>query len=231
MAAGCATEVETTRGPDDLAGENGQDGEAAKADGVDTFNLFTVVQTDDGLAVARAGRSTTTCLDGSKAASCPAIGLDFRTFKITEGLQSSIDNALAASWDDTDAHLLVKGTLVAADDGSALLKPSEIWAGQLEYGYSDATFVYLHDNNKRCITAPCSSTTETRLNSTRHEDTHGIDFSDVSDPDQATDTLQEAVGQAMFDQGVIVNGFRTHGKENGQKTTMRSVEQVYLRVM
>src|SRR5882762_5319681 len=76
----------TTRGDDELAGENGQDGEAAKADGIDTFGLFTVTKIGafecngagscTHLELARAGRSTMTCADGSTAETCEARTFD-----------------------------------------------------------------------------------------------------------------------------------------------------------
>jgi len=56
-------------------------------------------------------------------------------------------------------------------------------------------------------------------------DIDGLDFGD----DQSS--LADKVFSAMTEaDGAIVNGFRTHGTIMHPPTTLRSVEQVYLRV-
>src|SRR5689334_16812572 len=90
LFAACATNDDssvTTPGDDELAGENGQDGEKADENALqDTFGIYTAQKVGayecngpgcTHVDITRAGRSTTTCADGSSQPSCQVDSLDF----------------------------------------------------------------------------------------------------------------------------------------------------------
>src|SRR5882762_7095511 len=97
LLAACAAQGnDQTQAGDDLAGENGQDGEKADGNALqDTFGIYTAqkigafecngVGSCTHVDIIRAGRSTTTCADGSSKASCEVRGMDFTKL----GLSSS----------------------------------------------------------------------------------------------------------------------------------------------
>jgi hypothetical protein len=97
---------------------------------------------------------------------------------------------------------------------------------QISDGSVDGTFVRVNDNGRRCIDAPCAATHEGRLNSVKTMDVDGLDFDD-----NASSSLTSRVYTAMTSaDGAIVAGYRTHGTLMHLPTTLRSVNQVYLRV-
>jgi hypothetical protein len=238
----CATTGSTTTpGDDELSGETG-DGEQAKADGIDTFGIYTATKIGafecngagscTHVELARANRSTTACADGTTSDHCDVRTLDFTKAGLSATKLDDVMAKLQASAADPSvgAQLLVRGKYVHGTNPVyqgvdwVTFQVTEVWAAQLDGGTLDGTFVMVSDNGKRCITAPCSSTTEARVNSSRTMDIDGLDFGDATD-------LSEKVYSAMTQpDGAIVNGFRTHGTISGRSTSLRSVEQVYLRV-
>ena len=109
---------------------------------------------------------------------------------------------------------------------------SELWTAQIDNGAVDGTFVMVRDNGTRCIDAPCPALSEMRVNSTRKQDIHGLDWPAefqqlVTSPGWLPNRVYDAETQP---DGVIVTGYRTHGEVMHLPTTLRSVEQVYLRV-
>src|SRR2546427_13290949 len=107
---GCATEATPPPAGDDLAGETG-DGEAAKADSTyDLFGMYTAVKVGrfecngqgscTHVTIARANRSSTTCADGSSAASCDVRYLDFSKSGLSSSQIDAVTTALSDSADD-----------------------------------------------------------------------------------------------------------------------------------
>lgn len=239
ILAGCTTNSNTTPGDDELAGETG-DGEQAKADGIDTFGIYTAQKVGafecngagscTHVDLVRANRSTTTCADGTTADHCEVRTLDFGKLGLSASKLDGLMQELQASAADPSvgAQLLVRGKYV---HGTNPLYPnvdwvtfqvSEVWAAQIADGTVDGTFVMVADNGRRCIDAPCASVTEDRVNSVR---TMAIDGLDFGDHDSLADKVYPAMTQP---DGAIVAGYRTHGTLMHLPTTLRSVEQVYL---
>lgn len=243
LLAACATDAGgTTPGEDELAGDNGNDGSKADENALqDTFGIYTAQKIGafecNGLGscthvdLASAGRSTTTCADGSKAAACSVKYLDFSQLGLTANQASAATAKLQASaaTPEIGAQLLVRGKFVTTptQSGDAVtFQVTELWQAQLADASTDGTFVMVRDAGIRCITAPCASLNENRLNSTRNLNIHGIDW-----PEGLSDALQSKIYDATTQaDGVILSGDRTHGKENGQTTNLRSVNQAFLRV-
>ncbi|MDB4955098.1 MAG: hypothetical protein JWO36_2667 [Myxococcales bacterium] len=244
LFAACTTDGEsgTTLGNDELGTESPADGEAAKADGIDTFGIYTAVKVGafecngqgscTHVTLARANRSTTTCANGSVKASCDVRYLDFSKLGLSASKLDAVTTKLQASaaTPEVGAQLLVRGKYV---HGTSPLHPgvdwvtfqvTELWTAQLADGAVDGTFVMIRDNGTRCIDGPCPSISELRINSTLKATTNGLDWSTPS-----STSLQNRVydGETKTD-GVIVTGYRTHGQLMHLPTTLRSVEQVYL---
>jgi hypothetical protein len=242
ILAGCTTTSSgTTPGDDELAGETG-DGEQPKADGADTFGIYTAQKVGafecngagscTHVDLARANRSTTSCADGTTADHCEVRTLDFSALGLTSSKLDSLMSKLQASAADPTVgpQLLVRGKYV---HGTNALYPgvdwvtfqvSEVWAAVISDGAVDGTFVMVADNGRRCIDSPCGSITEGRVNSVRSMDIDGLDF---GDHDSVSDKVYTATRQP---DGAIVVGNRTHGQLMHLPTTLRSVEQAYLRV-
>jgi hypothetical protein len=244
LVAACATDATgTTPGEDELAGDNGNDGSKADEGALqDTFGIYTAQKIGafecNGLGscthvdLASAGRSTTTCADGSKAAACSVKYLDFSVLGLTTSQASAATAKLQASaaTPEIGPQLLVRGKFVTSTQqqgGDAVtFQVTELWAAQLADTTTDGTFVMLRDAGIRCITAPCPSLNENRINSTRNLNIDGIDW-----PEGLSSSLQGKIYDATTKvDGVILAGDRTHGVENGKTTNLRTVNQAFLRV-
>jgi len=140
----------------------------------------------------------------------------------------------SAATPEIGAQLLVRGAYVHGTNPTApgvdwvTFQVTELWVAQLDQGTLDGTFVMVSDNNIRCITAPCPTISEARVNSTRAMNTEGLDWD--SSAVQPSSALQDKLGEAMGQpDGVIVTGFRTHDTGHSN-TNYRTVEQLFLRV-
>lgn len=241
----CATDTEqSVPGDDELGGEVG-DGEQAKADGIDTFGIYTAVKVGafecngqgscTHVELARPNRSTTTCADSTVAESCEVRYLDFSKLNLSTTKLNAATKKLQASAADPSigAQLLVRGKYIHGTNPLApgvdwvTFEVSELWTAQLGNGSLDGTFVMLTDNGRRCIDAPCGSITETRVNSSRAMDIDGLDWSEEAQPGALRDKIFAAESQA---DGAIIVGYRTHGKLMHLPTTMRTIDQAFLRV-
>jgi hypothetical protein len=231
LLAGCTAEDPTTAGNDELAGENGQDGEVPKADGIDNFGFMAVTPTTcsgpqiwcSQFELSRVNRSTTQCWGGGFAASCPVHDIDWAKLGLSDSKIKTITSAIANK--TGGAKVLVRGEFKNFVEFTAF-EPSEVWVAQRSGGSDDGTFVRIFDRGIRCITAPCPQFSEGRLNSTRDAVIDGIDFG-VS----AEDSLQERTYDATTKpDGVIVVGNRTNRSAVSYVEHFRSVNNVFLRV-
>lgn len=243
LGACAAQSSQTEPGDDELAGEDG-DGEMAKADAIDNFDFLEVrkigafecngVGSCTHLELDRANRSTTTCADGSTAETCSVRTLDLTKLSLSATARGKVMDALQAQARDPDlgTQVLARGKYVHGTNPLypnvdwVTFQPSEVWVAVLADGSTDGTFVRVTDNGRRCITAPCASNLEGRLNSVKTMNIHGLDFGD----DVASSVTSKVFTAVAGADGAIVVGDRTHGKVSGQTTTLRGVSQVYLRV-
>ena len=203
LLAACATE-----GPvDELASDSG-DVEVGKGDSAAAFDFF-AADPDvracsfdarcGGFYVSRPNRSTTICGRGSQGERCYVDGLDWSATalpaSVAQGYEAMLRNG---------EKLIIKGSIVpdAADRG-AVFAVTEVWLPRVPGGIAEGVAVLVKDNGVRCITAPCPSFTEYRLNSNL--------FADITDVDLsiASDALAIEIGMnALFDDGVLVFGDR-----------------------
>jgi hypothetical protein len=232
--AACAT-TPSTPGTDELAGEDG-DGEAAKADGVDTFGYTEVhaISVTGGAgschnilfcpnySLTRANRTTIKCNDGAFHDHCGVHAISWESMGLSQTKVDKIEAAIKAEATDPSigTQILVKGDYKIFVDFLAYV-PTEVWIAQRSGGNSNGTFVKIFDRGIRCITAPCPQFEEDRLNSVKQATIDSLDWGD-----SAEDALQERAYEATSHGGIIVAGSRTYaGREK-----MRSMDQVYLPV-
>lgn len=239
----CTTDSGTTPGDDELAGDNGNDGDKADENSLqDTFGIYTAQKVGafecNGLGscthvdLASAGRSTTLCADCTKAATCSVRYLDFSQMTLKASTKTKVDQKLQASaaTPEIGAQLMVRGKYVHGTNPTqqgvdwVTFQVTEVWVAQLPNAVTEGTFVMMRDAGIRCITAPCPSLNENRINSTRNMNIDGIDWpADISEANQ--DRIYTATTQR---DGVILAGERTHGTQNGKPTTFRTINQAFV---
>jgi hypothetical protein len=246
----CAADGSGTVIGNDELGDESNDGEVAKADGVDNFGLVEIRKIGafecngagscTHLELNRANRTTTTCADGSVAATCEARTLDLSKLNLSNTKIGNVMTALQASAADPSlgTQILARGKFIHGTNQLhagvdwITFQPTEIWVAQIPDGSTDGTFVRVNDNGRRCIDAPCAATTEGRLNSVKTMDIDGLDWpeefqKEVTSPGWLPNRVDTALTST---DGAIVVGYRTHGTMMHLPTTLRSINQVYLRV-
>jgi len=215
---------------DDLAGETAADGELGKADfDVNTFTYYTVEPDTrrcvypvcGGVWVSRVNRYYTKCADGSWQQSCYVADFDIDGL----GLDDKQVGELRSS-----TQVLYRGTIeenvVGTHGNMGKFVASEAWQG-LPDANPEGLFVKAGDNGIRCITTPCPSTSEAKLNSWRATDLEELDF----DWTGASQELIDQATAAMFSEDkLIVAGYRYWWWENGSWHKGRAATQFYLRV-
>lgn len=238
ITACAAQDAATQPGSDELAGENGQDGESPKADAAhdnfgfiaveksgafDCHNPLTCIQYN----LTRPNRASIQCNDGQYHDQCGVKQVVWSKAGLTDDQAATVQAAI-----DREAHdpslgvqVLVKGSYKIYVDFLAF-EPSEVWLAQLPTGSDSGTFVRVFDRGIRCITAPCPQFEEGRLNSSREMVIDAIDY-----PAQLQDGVQEKVYEATTSEdGVIIAGDRTTRTAGRYVEKLRSINQVYLPV-
>lgn len=194
---------------DELADETAEDGESAKADGVDTFGYY-VIEADTracsldarcgGFFVSRPNRSTVQCGRAVVSDRCYVDSLNL----VPTALPASIAANYAKRVRDGETLILRGGVSPSADDRNLEFSATEIWTSGSAVGSLDGVFVLVKQNNIKCITAPCETLTEFRLNSTRFANITEIDL-EASGADQAALVFGN---NSVTSDGVIVVGYR-----------------------
>ncbi|MEO8550032.1 MAG: DUF6748 domain-containing protein [Kofleriaceae bacterium] len=243
LAACTTTDSGTTPGEDELAGDTGNDGDKADENALqDTFGIYAAQKVGtyecNGLGscthveLASAGRSTTLCADGSKAESCSVRYLDFSQVALKASTKTKVDQKLQASaaTPEIGAQLMVRGKYVHGTNPTqqggdwVTFQVTQVWVAQLPDAITEGTFVMVRESGIRCITAPCPSLNENRINSTRNLNIDGIDW-----PSDISETIQGRIYDATTQRdGVVLAGDRTHGRINGKTTNLRTVNQAFV---
>ncbi len=236
----CTTDGQgpTQPGTDELAGENGQDGEQPKADGTDNFGFMVVQKTGAfdcagggcvKYSVSRANRSTVKCSDGTYHATCEFDAVTWDTMKLASDKVDAVEAAIQREAEDPSigAQVLVRGTWVTSA-GTTVLVPSEVWVAGRETGDDSGTFVRMVDKHIECITAPCPSIEEGRLNSSRAMLVSGLDFG-LTAKNSIEDAFENRVRAALeTPEGAIIVGDRSTTGDGIKLERYRTVGQVYL---
>lgn len=219
----CATDA-----PIDELADDSEDTDAGKGDEAGgAFNYFTASPDVracsfdarcGGFFVARPNRASTVCSRGVSGSRCYVDSIDMSG----TAMPKSIANDYLARLRSGE-QMILKGDIVqGADDRGTSFRVTEIWTAGSATGVNEGVFVFVKDNGIRCITAPCPSLGETRLNSTKAANIDHVDFS-VSGADEGTVELAQ---NAMFQDGVIVVGDRV---TPNARSKGRSANQFFLR--
>ncbi len=234
--AACADEVTT----DELAAEGAGDAAAAdaaeggKADSAGQYTYF-LVEPDlrrcaspmcGGFWVDRVNLGTTKCADGSYAQKCYVAELDLTG----TGLPEASTDAIRGQGHMLGGQLVLRGTVNKKSFGAngklGVFKATEAWMPTTD-APADGVFVKLKDAGVRCITTPCPSTHELKLNASAKAVIADVDFSWSGATD---DQIAAAVG-AEFGDGLIIAGDRytVHGPGGNGKA--RTATQMWTKVL
>jgi len=238
VASACASSDTT----DELAGETSAD-EAldGKADGaVDgAYTYFEVWKdlrkcaspTCGGYFFHRLNRTSTVCHNGQSKWSCYVPELDWGEANLPDELKAALEDAAVRDASSYGAIALVRGRFGAktfpgmGNMGRFIV--TEAWVAEND-SVSEGVFVKAHDNGIRCIQAPCATVTEKALNTSRHANIAGIDWSAGGFDDDQISKFWDAM--TVRPSGVIVAGDRYTFKENNQWTKGRTATAVYRRL-
>jgi hypothetical protein len=228
---------------DELAGETAEDAALdgdGKADAaVDGAYTFFEVYGDmrkcsfplcGGHYLNRVNRTTTTCHDGSSAEECYTPELDFTESGLSQAGQDTFRVA-AAQGALGMAKPLVRGrfakkNLTTTSPKLGRFIVTEVWMPQGPFA-ADGVFVRIHDNGVRCIAAPCMSTGEKGLNTSRSAAISDIDFSMSGVTEEA---WGELVNELFVPHGLIIAGDRFNVTFEGRKGKGRTATNVYKRL-
>ena len=222
---------------DELDVDDATEGDASKADAPGSTYTYYFVKPDlrrcaspycGGVFYRLANAETTRCLDGKKAEQCYAASHDFSKLGLGEVGMQKVNEALNGSAFE-GPNLLVRATIGSKDWGSGLgrfaeLRPTEAWIPQTRDAVA-GPLAKIEDSGVRCITFPCPSLRERKLNSTVRADIAELGW----DKSGATD---EQIGNAldkMHTDGLIVSGYRYTVSGPGGEGKARSVTQFFLK--
>jgi len=179
-----------------------------------------------GSFVQRVNFPTTTCADGTSAAECYVAAADYSK----AGLDDN-DMSLVAG-----RPIIVKGRLAKTDDAAGSfgnLVASEVWVaavGTVQTGsYASVSGVVyrVKDSGVRCITSPCPTDHETKLNGTSARDIAGVDFSGIDATEQQINDAYSALAGA---DGVLVDGSNTQVSGPGGTLYQLTAASFYAKV-
>jgi hypothetical protein len=234
MLTACTDHVE-----DELEVDDATDGGDAKADLAGGTYTYYFVKPDlrrcaapfcGGVHYQLANAQSTRCFDGRKAEWCYAAGQDTNRLGLGEAGVGAYVEALNGAALSQGTKVLVRATVGGKDWGYGLgrfaeLRPTEAWTGQ---GPSEAAgpLAKIEDTGVRCITFPCPSLRERKLNSSVRADIAELGW----DKSGATDNQIGEALDRMHTDGLIVSGYRYTVRGPGGEAKARSVTQFYLRV-
>lgn len=229
---GCAS----SDADDELAGE-ADDSVESKADGVGVSTYFELSGDTrrcayplcGGFHLDRLNASKTKCHDGTQQEKCYTPELDWSESGLDQEQQDLVRGAAGkGSFDGVYAIVrgrFAKKNLTTPVPNLGRFIVTEAWVAVGE-GQSDGVFAKIKDNGIRCIVAPCPSTTEYALNSSRTANIADVDFSagDISDEAQAQ------LSEDLFDGGYIIAGDRYTFKIQGRSGKGRTATNAYRNV-
>jgi hypothetical protein len=229
----CADNESTDDVSDIEAADGGVSGdELGKADALSTTSIVYTLRHDDrrcrfpicgGWWLSRVNFAQTRCSDGTWASQCYVGALDWTPADLDN---ESIANAEAGL---PSKKVVLRGKYAAASAGEfgayTVFKIREAYRG-IGSEAADGMFYFLKDRGIRCITTPCSSIHQAKVNSTRARDITevNLDIAGASAADVAT--AYEQLGQGR----IIAAGFNTVRIGPGGSSVSMIASQVFVRV-
>jgi hypothetical protein len=125
-----------------------------------------------GNFVKRVNMKTTKCADGKSRADCHAVELDLGGIGLSDGQVAEVQEAFDAG------RALVRGKLVSHESEVgpvATLVGTEAWIAQAE-AQPSGTFYRVALSGIKCVTWPCPSWTEQKLNASKKAKLAGVDL-------------------------------------------------------
>lgn len=177
-----------------------------------------------GLWVSRVNRPNTRCADGSRASECYVADADLSSLGLPETQEADVESSLRAG------RLILRGNIARKKyPGFGALghfEVSEAWEPATSAEPS-GKFYRVTDSGIRCITYPCPSFHEAKLNRRAEQALASIDLTQVGASDEAINDAYEATTSA---DGILIAG--THYKETGPAGTLPGLEaaQFYRKV-
>src|SRR5262249_13913268 len=148
---------------------------------------YYLIRTDGkgGSFVKRANFATTTCGDGSSAAECSVATVDYSLANLDGSDMSAVSGR----------PMIVRGSLSSTGLSAREVGVAAVATAGNDYAPVSATIYRVKDNGVRCVTTPCPSDRETKLNGTTARDIAGIDLSAVgATDDQINDAYVAMTG-------------------------------------
>jgi len=179
-----------------------------------------------GSFVQRVNFPTTTCADGTSAAECYVAATDYSK----AGLDDNDMSAVAGR------PIIVKGRIAnsAYAAGSfGNLVTSEVWVGAVgrvqngSYAPVSGVVYRVKDTGVRCITSPCPTDHETKLNGTSSRDIAGVDLSAIDTTEEQINAAYTALSSA---DGVLVDGSNTQVSGPGGTLYQLTAASFYAKV-
>ena len=184
-----------------------------------------------GWFVAQVNRPTTQCHDGRTAERCYTPVLDWSRADLSDARQAELLEASRTSAIDGQVYAIVGGTFAPTNDTTP--RPelgrfivTEAWVVEGD-SQASGTFVWVHDNGRRCFAAPCRNLTERTLNTSGVTDIAEVDFA----PAGLDDSEREACTAEMYGpNGLLVAGSRYTVQANGSSAPGRTASAAYRRL-
>ncbi len=184
-----------------------------------------------GFFLDRLNAASTKCHDGSTSDACYTPELDWSQSGLSQSAIDKLEVAAAESVIKEGVQAIVRGrfakknlTTPAPELGRFVV--TEAWLSQSD-SVSSGVFAKVADNGVRCIIAPCPSTGEKALNTSRSAAIAEIDFAESGLDDVA---LSELSSDLFEPHGLIIVGDRFNFKLNGNKAKGRTATAVYRRL-
>lgn len=159
-----------------------------------------------GWFVKAVNRRGTRCADGNVDTECHATELDVSKIQLSADEEAKFEGAFGAS------HALVRGHLTRVKDGFGnlvdTLVANEAWVG-VAGSTATGTFYGVSDSGIVCITYPCPSFHEIKLNTNAQQNIHGVDLAASG---AAPKDVQTGFDE-LFASGILVAG--VHGTITG----------------
>lgn len=236
MVTACASqEVDELAGPDEA---EPADGKADISEG--GVHTYFEISRDmrkcsfpmcSGFFLDRLNATSTKCHDGSTSETCYTPELDWSESGLSQPAIDALEVAAAQSVLKEGVHAIVRGrfakkNLTTPSPSLGRFVVTEAWLSQSD-SVSSGVFAKVADNGVRCIIAPCPSTGEKALNTSRVAAIAEIDFAESGIDDA---TLSELSSDLFEPHGLIIAGDRFNFKLNGNKAKGRTATAVYRRL-
>lgn len=175
-----------------------------------------------GYFVSRVNRATTTCPEGGKAAECYVPTLNLDKTGLDDGEKSALEGALA------EGRALVRANLGKKKINGSYFNTLNVSEGWLGRGPSapTGTFYRVKLNGVRCITWPCPTLDEAKLNSSITGSLAGLDLGTSGADDKALEAGSEALVA-----GLLVAGVHTTITGPAGSANQLAASQFYTRVV